>query len=354
MPFSGESQDSLFRLSPPAEHLPKRNGGWCRHQPPLSQLRATPAGAASRWAGGSNRAEALLSPVFRSGFPAGADFPLPGPVGAEAPAVPSGSGTSARKPRAPFPVSGSTWLGHAFSEGPAVRVKPKLPSRYRPGGSEAETSSLRVGLFREQAPWTSLRLRTGEPAGSVRRASGRRSLLPFAFRGPLRSRGSSSFLTISRPPKLLRSRSACRAGTLRPRPSSLPLPSGQAPRSAVGPSKPKLLRPSVSFPTCVGLDPVSASFREQAPFRTPVPRTSQEAIPRPRVWLRQTLARKLEPARIWFDVVPASASRPLHVRLRSGPCLRSVSAPFPSLRPVRLQLEGVTDRESHQANSACG
>jgi hypothetical protein len=46
----------------------QRNGGWCCHQPPLSQLHGPPAGAASRWAGGSRTgAGPFVSRCRRSG-----------------------------------------------------------------------------------------------------------------------------------------------------------------------------------------------------------------------------------------------------------------------------------------------
>jgi hypothetical protein len=46
----------------------QRNGGWCCHQPPLSQLHGPPAGAASRWAGGSRTgAGPFVSRCCRSG-----------------------------------------------------------------------------------------------------------------------------------------------------------------------------------------------------------------------------------------------------------------------------------------------
>jgi hypothetical protein len=211
-----------------------------------------------------------------------------------------------------------------------------------------------LGCFRKQAPWTSLRLRTGEPAGSVRRISGSRSLLPFAFRGPLRSRGSSSFLTIPRPPKLLRSRSAARAGTLRPRPSGLPLPSGQAPgvrgRYVEAEAPPSLGLPSdlhrlgSRFGVLPGSKLPSGNRASHVSGGDSPSSCLASAVPRPKAPACQDLFR----CRTRIGLSASARSAPF--RAPSPSCLRSVSV----ASSVRLQLEGVTDRESHQADSACG
>ena len=147
-----------------------------------------------------------------------ADSPHLGPVGAEAPAVPSGSRTPAREPCAPFPISGFTWPSPVPPKARQPERSRSFPLATGPVDRRPKPPLSGLGCFGSKLPGhPSVSVRANPPVRFGDLPEAEASFRP-AFRSPVRSRGSSPFLPIPHPPKHLRSRSACRAGALRPRP----------------------------------------------------------------------------------------------------------------------------------------
>ena len=113
---------------------PERNGGWCRHQPPLSQLAPHHDGAASRWAGGSRPGAGPAGHLVRSGArrarrlvrPSG-HLPGRGPSG-----FPPGRGGARRLRRFPCRIAAAAEAAAGPVSAAATR-KPKLERRRDPG-----------------------------------------------------------------------------------------------------------------------------------------------------------------------------------------------------------------------------
>ena len=144
----------------------KRNGGWCRHQPPLSQLHGPPAGAASRWAGGSRTGRKPARSPFRVGDGAEAPpvpFAVPARAEARDGAVSDRGAAEAASRSPPFLHAGRS---RSASRPPSIR-RPKPQFLPEPAGHQANLLPCRaVREKRLEAPLP-LPLRRGK----VRKAS---------------------------------------------------------------------------------------------------------------------------------------------------------------------------------------
>jgi hypothetical protein len=351
MPPESQHKAPPPRPAPGGAWSRKRNGGWWRHQPPLSQLHGPPAGAASRWAGGSRAGAARLLPMC-------------------------GSGTAPE--RRPFP---------------AVPAGPK-PGRFRAGRGAAEAASrfpFRSGskprlLLRPEKPVVrsrrSRRALSGFPLPRARRAPRCAFGNPSAIRPrPLHVRGlprSGGQAAISREP-------AQTAGE----PAALPIGSRAKAEAFLSlaaleermSAKPKLAWPffpgTIQRPKPRPVPSGCSQVRSRSSLHRALPSPfGPEAIPRPfGGWADQALdehlprpngvvgcrARRSLRCRT-PGVLPAArrrhscpASTPKGERV-SGSAARALVVPLRFLRVTAsgYKMDAVTETESHQGDSHCG
>jgi hypothetical protein len=144
-------------MAPAPEPRPKTawsqtlNGGRCCHRPPLSQLHGPPAGAASRWAGGSRAGLSPFDPLGGSGAtPKRRPFPSGLRIGSVSPLSFSGPSGEAAEAAAPSGFSLRRLRGE-----PRLRFPGALPRSGRsPSASGPPSIPRRAAVSREPAVHT--------------------------------------------------------------------------------------------------------------------------------------------------------------------------------------------------------